>query len=256
MIQAIDRAARILASLQGARHLGISELAAALELPPSTVHGIVKSLQTHGLVAQEPHGNRYTLGPALLKLSNVYLDTLDVRARAMRWTRELSRRTGLATRLGVELFDEVIIIHHNSRPDGSEQMPETGLAIPAHASALGKVLLAYNPEMARGVLEGRTALRSLTGDTITSPAELAAQFPVILDRGIAMEVEEAVLGEAAIASPVADKSGAVVAAVAVVLPSSGLPAEDSLLNILRECARNISRELGAPGWPPSMETEQ
>ena len=147
-IQAIDRAAAVLSSLQGARHLGITELAAALDLPPSTVHGIVKSLQQHGLVAKEPNGQRYMLGPALLKLSNVYLDTLDVRARAMRWTRELARRTGLAVRLGAELFDEVIIIHHNRRPDGSQQMPETGLSIPAHASAMGKVLLAYDADYA------------------------------------------------------------------------------------------------------------
>ena len=77
MIQSIDRAAKILALLQGSRRMGISELAAALELPPSTVHGIVKSLQAHGLVAQQPSGNRYVLGPALLKLSSVYLDTLD-----------------------------------------------------------------------------------------------------------------------------------------------------------------------------------
>ncbi len=69
VIQAIDRAAKVLSSLQGARHLGITELAAALELPPSTVHGIVKSLQQHGLVAKERGSNRYMLGPALLKLS-------------------------------------------------------------------------------------------------------------------------------------------------------------------------------------------
>jgi len=79
MIQSIDRAARIMNLLQGARRLGISELAAALELPPSTVHGLVKSLQAHGLVAQEPNGNRYVLGPALLKLSKA-----AVRRRATR----------------------------------------------------------------------------------------------------------------------------------------------------------------------------
>ena len=145
MIQAIDRAARVLAALQGSRHLGITELGAILELPPSTVHGIVASLRDHGLVVKEPHGQRYMLGPTLLQLSNVYLDTLDVRARAMRWTGDLSERTGLAVRLGVEFFDQVIIIHHEPRPDGTRQMPETGVTIPAHASALGKVLLAYRP---------------------------------------------------------------------------------------------------------------
>jgi DNA-binding IclR family transcriptional regulator len=250
MIQAIDRAAKILSSLQGARHLGISELAAALELPPSTVHGIVKSLQQHGLVAKEPNGNRYMLGPALLKLSNVYLDTLDVRARGMRWTQELARRTGLSVRLGAELFDEVIIIHHNRRPDGSQQMLETGLTIPDHASSMGKILLAYDLNLAADL---PAQLRSLTGDTITDPAELRAQLVEVAERGLATEHDEAVLGESSVAAPVVDQSGAVIAAVAVVMPSSEFPPEESVLNDLRETARNISRELGATGWPPAPQ---
>jgi DNA-binding IclR family transcriptional regulator len=252
VIQAIDRAAKILSLLQGARHLGITELAVALGLPPSTVHGIVKSLQIHGLVAKEPSGNRYMLGPALLKLSNVYLDTLDVRARAMSWTRELARRTGLAVRLGAELFDEVIIIHHNPRPDGSQQMPETGLAIPAHASAMGKVLLAYNPQQADELFA--KTLRSLTAETIVDPAQLSLQFAQIAQRGLAMEEEEAVLGESSVAAPIADRSGTVIAAVAVVMPSSEWPPENDVLNVLRETARNISRELGAATWPPRVAT--
>lgn len=248
VIQAIDRAAKVLSSLQGARHLGITELSAELGLPVSTVHGIVKSLQGHGLVAQEPGGSRYLLGPALLKLSNVYLDTLDVRARAMRWTVELARRTGLSTRLGVQLFDEVIVIHHNERPDGSQQMPETGLSIPAHASAMGKVLLAYSPEYTSELL-GRT-LRSLTGATITDPAQLAMQLTSITEHAIATEEDEAVLGESSVAVPVVDTRGTVIAAVAVVVPTSEWPPESSVLNSLRETARNISRELGASTWPP------
>jgi len=250
LIQSIDRAAQVLSSLQGARHLGITELAVLLELPPSTVHGIVKSLQAHGLVAKEPNGKRYMLGPALLKLSNVYLDTLDVRARAMRWTQELARRTGLATRLGAELFDEVIVIHHNNRPDGSEQMPETGLAIPVHASALGKILLTYNADAADQLFE--SPLRSLTGDTITDPSKLILQFAQIAERGIATEEDEAVLGESSLAAPIADRYGSVIAAVSVVMPSSEWPPEDNVLNVLRETARNISRELGCISWPPPV----
>ncbi len=250
MIQAIDRAAKVLQSLQGARHLGISELAAALDLPPSTVHGIVKSLQEHGLVAKERGGQRYMLGPALVKLSNVYLDTLDVRARAMRWTRELSRRTGLAVRLGVELFDEVLVIHHNRRPDGSQQMLETGMTIPAHASAMGKVLLAFDDEYQSVVLS--RPLQSLTGDTITDPAQLTLALAGIVERGFATEEDEAVLGESSVAAPVADASGELVAAVAVVLPSTEWPPADGVLNDLRETARNISRELGAMSWPPRV----
>jgi DNA-binding IclR family transcriptional regulator len=252
MIQAIDRAARVLTALQGSRHLGISELGVILGLPPSTVHGIVKSLQAHGLVVKEPHGSRYMLGPALLKLSNVYLDTLDVRARALRWTGDLARRTGLAVRLGAELFDDVIIVHHEPRPDGSQQMPETGLTIPAHASALGKALLAYRPDYAEQVLG--SPLRSLTADTIVDEPALRAALDVVLSRGIATEEEEAVLGESSLAAPVADRSGLAVAAVGVVVPASDWPVPDAVTNDVRETARNISRELGAPRWPPLPES--
>ncbi|GAA1134490.1 IclR family transcriptional regulator [Microbacterium natoriense] len=250
MIQAIDRAAKVLELLQGARHLGITDLALALDLPPSTVHGIVKSLREHGLVAKERGGQRYMLGPTLLRLSNVYLDTLDVRARAMRWTQDLARRTGLSVRLGAPHFTDVLVIHHNLRPDDSQQMLETGVAIPAHASAMGKVLLAYDQGFQRDVFA--QPLRSLTGDTVTDVARLTLELPAIVERGSASETDEAVLGETSIAAPVADARGDIVAALAVVMPTAQAPASDAVLAALRETARNISRELGSTTWPPRV----
>ncbi len=249
MIQSIDRAAKIMNLLRGARRLGIGELAAALELPPSTVHGLVKSLQAHGFVAQERNGNRYALGPALVKLSSVYLDTLDVRAHSIRWMHDLSQRTGLATRLGAPLLHEVLVIHHDRRPDGSEQMPETGLTIPTHASALGKILLAYDDELAREVTG--SPLVELTAETVTDSASLASELASVRESALAYESEEAVVGESSIAAPVCGETGAVIAAVALVVPSMDMPVKDSVIHELRETARSISRVLGAPTWPPA-----
>ncbi len=246
MIQSIDRAARILNLLGGARRLGITELAAALELPPSTVHGLVKALQAHQLVVQEPGGNRYVLGPALLRLSSVYLDTLDVRSRSVRWMHELSHKTGFASRLGVELFGDVIVIHHDRRSDGSEQMPETGVTIPSHASALGKVLLAYNPEHARAVLSQE--LRPLTRDTITQENILREEFATVRRTKLGTEVEEALIGECSLAAPIVAATGDVVAAISIVIPSTEWPPSEADTGNLREAARNISRELGAGQW--------
>jgi DNA-binding IclR family transcriptional regulator len=65
---------------------------------------------------------------------------------------DLSHRTGLACRLGVAHNTDVLVIHHDRRPDGTEQMPETGITLPAHASALGKVLLAYDDDFRTEVL--------------------------------------------------------------------------------------------------------
>jgi len=248
VIQSVDRSIRILLALQGARRLSLSDLAARVDLPGSTVHGILRTLASHGMVEQEPGSLRYMLGPAVLRLSNVYLDSLEFRSRAQRWTEELARRTGAAVRAGVLLLDDVIIVHHEPRPDGSRQMPELGFVMPAHASALGKALLAFRLDDASRVLE-TPELRRMTGETVVDPHVLTQHLSEVARTGVATEHDEAVLGESSVAAPVFDTTGAAVGAVAVVLPSSEWPPSPGLHDDVREAARNISRELGAPGWP-------
>jgi DNA-binding IclR family transcriptional regulator len=249
VIQSVDRAIRVLTALQGARRMTLSELAARLELPPSTVHGIVRTLVGHGMVVQEHGSSRYQLGPAVLRLGNVYLDTLELRSKAIPWAEDLARRTGFAVRTGVLLLEDVVIIHHEPRPDGSRQMPEVGIVIPAHASALGKAMLAFlDDEDSRRVL-AVPQLRSMTGETVTSPQELRSQLREIALTGLATEEDEAVIGESALAGAVFDASGAVAGAIGVVVPSAGWPVDPKAHDAVREAARAISRELGASTWP-------
>jgi DNA-binding IclR family transcriptional regulator len=250
VIQSIDRAIRVLFALQGARRMTLSELASRLELPPSTVHGIVRTLVAQGMVVQEHGFGRYQLGPAVLRLGNVYLDTLELRSKAIPWAEDLARRTGYSVRTGVLLLDDVVIIHHEPRPDGSRQMPEVGIVIPAHASALGKAILAFDDDAASRMLAA-SALRSMTGETVTSPVELKEELADIGSTGLAREQEEAVLGECAIAGPVFDVSGAPVGAIGLVVPSANWPVDPTTSDAVRDAARAISRELGAMSWPPA-----
>ena len=250
VIQSIDRAIRVLFALQGARRMTLSELAGRLELPPSTVHGIVRTLVAQGMVVQEHGFGRYQLGPAVLRLGNVYLDTLELRSKAIPWAEDLARRTGCAVRTGVLLLDDVVIIHHEPRPDGSRQMPEVGIVIPAHASALGKAILAFDDEAASRILAA-APLRSMTGETITSPIDLKQQLADIGSTGLAREQEEAVLGECAIAGPVFDVSGAPIGAIGLVVPSTNWPVDPATSDAVRDAARSISKELGAMSWPPA-----
>lgn len=247
MIQSVDRAVRILLALQGARRLSLSDLASRVELPSSTVHGILQTLADHGMVEQESGSTRYMLGPAVLRLSSVYLDSLDFRSRALKWAEELSRRSGAAVRAGVLLADDVIIVHHEPRPDGSRQMPEVGFVIPSHASALGKALLAFRsdvPTAARGA-----QLRRMTGETIVEPRKLELELKEVLRNGVATEHDEALLGESGLAAPVFEASGVAVGAIGIVIPSSEWPPPAAVIDDVREAARNISRELGATSWP-------
>ncbi len=249
MIQSVDRAIRVLTALQGARRMSLSELATRLELAPSTTHGIVRTLVEHGMVVQERGSSRYQLGPAVLRLGNVYLDTLELRSKTIPWAEDLARRTGLAVRTGVLLIDDVVIIHHEPRPDGSRQMPEVGIVIPVHASALGKAMLAFLPDDEERVVGSEATLRSMTGETLTSPKDLAKQLTEVRSTGIAVEQDEAVIGESALASPVFDSAGTV-GAIGVVIPTGGAAALHDARDIVRETARALSRELGAESWPP------
>jgi DNA-binding IclR family transcriptional regulator len=249
VIQSVDRAIRVLTALQGARRMSLSELAARLELAPSTTHGIVRSLVEHGMVVQERGSSRYQLGPAVLRLGNVYLDTLELRSKAIPWAEDLARRSGLAVRTGVLLIDDVVIIHHEPRPDGSRQMPEVGIVIPVHASALGKAMLAFLAEEEKRVLTSED-LRSMTGETVTSAEVLRDQLDEVRTSLVAVEQDEAVLGESSIASPVFDSYGEAVGAIGVVMPSSADISKPETRDVVRETARAVSRELGATAWPP------
>lgn len=244
MIQAVDRALRILTVLQGGRRMSLGEIATAIDLAPSTVHGLVRTLLAHGMVQQEIDSGRYRLGPATLRLGNVYLDTLELRSRVAIWTEGLARRTGCAVRTGVLLFDEVVVVAHEPRPDGTRQMPEVGIVIPAHASALGKALLAFQPDF-----KAEGELRSMTGETITDPATLNDQLDEIRSTGIATETEEAVLGECATAAPIFEATGEAAGAIGLVVPAGRWPLSPDAVDALRDTARTVSRELGAPVWP-------
>lgn len=247
MIQSVDRAIRILGALQGARRLSLGEIATQLELPPSTTHGIIKTLVHHGMVEQDPDSSRYQLGPAVLLLGNVYLDTLELRSRSTQWAEELTRRTGYAVRVGVLLDTDTVIIHHVPRPDGTRQMPEVGIVVPAHACAIGKALLAHRPRRTEKLLASGP-LRNMTGETIVDPQALRKELDEVAEIGIATEKDEAVLGDAGLGAPIYGPTGKVIGAIEIVMPSTEWPIAESSVVALRETARNISRELGAPAF--------
>ncbi|MDQ3113862.1 MAG: IclR family transcriptional regulator [Actinomycetota bacterium] len=249
MIQSIDRAIRILNLLQGSRRMSLSEIAGQLELPPSTVHGILKTLVVHGMVGQEAAAGRYRLGPTVLRLGSVFLETLELRARALAWSEDLAQRTGFAVRAGVLSLGDVVIIHHEPRPDGTRQVPEVGIVIPAHVSALGKAVLAYDRAAADEMLSRPDALFAMTGETVTDRRTFRRRLRETQRSGLATEVEEAVLGECSAAAPIFQSCGEIVGAMGIVVPASEWPVPPAALDALRAAARAVSRELGAATWP-------
>lgn len=250
MIQSVDRAARILKELSGgSRRFGVSELSSSLGLAKGTVHGLLRTLLEHGLVEQDPETDKYQLGPALLELSSGYLDLNQLRSRSLAWSELLATKADEAVRVGTPHANGILVVHHVFRPDSSLQILEVGAVLPLHATALGKAVLAYLPDAARDEVIVR-GLPKLTGRTLSTAAALRRDLREVRERRYAVEIEEAILGEAGIAAPIFDRSGAVVGAVSVVGPQERLVERNrNLAESVIEAARGISRDLGSAGWP-------
>jgi DNA-binding IclR family transcriptional regulator len=251
-IQSVDRAARILKLLaSGPRRLGVSEIAHRLGLARPTVHGLLQTLQSHGFVEQDRDSDKYQLGAGLLHLGNSYLDLNELRGRSIVHAERLAQRTGASVRVGVLHGPAVVVVHHVFRPDDAFQVLEVGAQLPAHASALGKALLAYGED---GLVDDLLAepLAKLTRRTLTTGAALRKELDAVRDRGVAKERDEAVLGEASLAAPIFDHAGHAVGAIGVVGDTDAiLPRAPSreLTGAVVDAARGISRELGSPRWP-------
>ncbi|MBF6332477.1 IclR family transcriptional regulator [Nocardia transvalensis] len=248
-IQSIERAAAVLRLLaRGSGPLGVGEIAAALGLAKPTAHGILRTLAGVGFVDQDPASGKYRLGAALLGLGSGYLDTNELRSRAINWADALAARTGESVRIAARVDDDVVVIHHVFRPDNTEQALEVGELLPPHATALGKVLLAYDAELAAAVRARAPA--ALTRRTLVDPAELGRDLAKVRRSGWAGEAAEFRPGVAGIAAPIRARGGLVVGAIGITGPldrlcDPQLRHRSAMVGQVREAASAVSRDLGA-----------
>ena len=196
--------------------------------------------------------SRYGVGtPA----GNAFLDNHELRARSLLWAESLASRVGEAVRVGVLNGRRVLIVHHVFRPDNSVQILEVGASIPWHACALGKAMAAYLEAEQRSELLDEDLAR-LTGKTVCDPTALDRELDHVLSsegsdelrRGVALEDQEAIVGEAEIAATVFDHGGAPVGAIGVAGPVERLLSDGPSPHVVaavRETARSLSREMGA-----------
>lgn len=249
MVQSVHRAVQILRELaSGGPRLGVTELADRLGVAKPTVHALLRTLEIEGLVGQDRDSSKYQLGPNLVQLGNAYLDTHELRTRSLTWADALANRTKEAVWVGVLTGDHVLIVHHAFRPEGAVQILEVGASIPWNTCALGKAIVASSSaDVCARLLAGE--LTVLTSASMADRKALAGHLEEVLKAGYALEDQESAIGDAGIASPVFDRSGEVAGAIGVVGPVERMLGESTrqeLAVAVREIARNLSRDLGAP----------
>ncbi|MGF1470606.1 MAG: IclR family transcriptional regulator [Rubrobacteraceae bacterium] len=250
-VQSVDRAITVMELLSSQGWSGVTEVANELNIHKSTAYRLLATLRDRGLVEQDNATEKYRLGFGVVLLASTVTADLDI----VRYARPICERLSdeLEETVTVTALEgaEAVIIHQSISTSSMMAVDWSGWHSPLHASAAGKVLLAYMPEERRQHIL-RKPLESLTENTVTDRAVLQAQLQEIREIGYGYIDEELEVGMTAVGAPIQTADGKVIAAVAVSGPVFRLPAEQvpETAELVKQAAEEISRSLGFYGDPP------
>jgi IclR family acetate operon transcriptional repressor len=236
----VARALTLLDQLAGSETgLGVNELARRIGVNPSTASRLLSTLESAGMVQRDGQGP-YRLGLQLVTLADRVLSRLDLQALARPVLIELMQGTGETATLSVPGEREAITV--DSIPSRSSVISMARLGRPsiAHATAVGKVMLAFGG----GALPPVRDLVALTDRTITDPGALALEVAAVRERGYGTVFGEREQDVNAIAAPVFDNTGALAAILGIQGPGNRLEDPARLLDTLRHGASALTRALG------------
>ena len=245
-VRSVDRAAALLLALgESSGEAGVTELARRLGLHKSTASRLLATLEKRGLVEQDEESGKYRLGLIVIRLAERAEQTLDLRAIAMPELDRLARCTRETTGIGVMDGDSMVTVAQADGPNLVAMGDWTGRSAPLHSVAAGKVLLASMPE--REILRlVRRGLAPCTDKTITQLEPLLEELARVRRRGFATAFGEFDPSLNAVAAPVHDARGHVIAALDVWGPGYRVTPRrvPELVQAAREAAAAVSVRLG------------
>ncbi|MFV2101047.1 IclR family transcriptional regulator [Micromonospora sp. LOL_024] len=213
----------------------LGDLAHALGIPKSSLHGLLRTLTGRGWVQADETGTRFRLGLRALRVGAAYLDGDDRVGLLAGVLDELSRRFGEAVHLGRLDGDQVVYLAKRESVHRLRLYSAIGRRLPAHATALGKALLAAHSDQEVDELLSWPPPR-LTPHTITDRDALHAALATVRATGYAVDREENTEGIVCVAMAVPLATPAV-DAVSVSVPVTRLrpELEASIVTALRDC---------------------
>lgn len=245
LVQSVDRAVTVLEILGRDGAVGVSELARRMDIHKSTVSRLLATLERRGIVEQQADGVQYGLGVGLVRLARTVTEDLDVVALARPVAEELSRATGETVNLSLLQDGEVVNVDEINLSDSVLSVTWLGRHTTLHNTANGKVFLAHLDEAEVDRVLG-AELEASTEHTVTDPAELRRQLEEIRRSGHAWQYEELEAGLSAVAAPVRDAGGAILATISVAGPSFRMSTDrvPEITRLTVQAAERISRKLG------------
>jgi IclR family transcriptional regulator, pca regulon regulatory protein len=249
--QSLERGLAILSCFTPKRPvLGIADIADELGMSRSTTHRYVITLLALGYLEQGA-SRKYRLGLRVTDLGMSALNSTGLREHAHPYLEELRQRSSYTVSLAVLDGPEILYIDRvRSFRRGQGQANgdvTTGSRLPAHSTAMGKLLLANLPEADQRELIASMKLTKSAPNTITGKKALRDELDEVLDANFAVDDEELARDLYSIAAPVRNDRRDVVAAVDIAAPSSMISLGelvDALGPHLISTADRISARLG------------
>lgn len=245
-VQSVRRAIQLLRAFGPTRpELGVSELSRLTGLHKTTVYRLLVTLEEEGLIKHIVGDDKYRLGPGLIRLGRIVLDSLDLGKQALPHMRALVQETDETAML--EIWDDgrTLVVASVDGRRLTHVVARPGNHLPAHGSSGGKLMLAFLPaeEVEKVVARG---LKQYTENTILDRDHLLAELENVRRSGVGYDRQEIDIGICAASAPIFDHRGEIAGALTVAGPTQRLNLEDDggLTRQLRETAARISRELG------------
>ncbi|MGI8736267.1 MAG: IclR family transcriptional regulator [Candidatus Eremiobacter antarcticus] len=247
LIHSLSRGAQILRLLADAADpLGVSDIAERLHVDPSTSYRLLVTLESHGLVQQEPDTKKYGVGFGVLELAFAMLRRLSVARLAEPHLASVAVKTGETTHLAVR--DGVLAVFVGRHTGEGILRVETaiGSSEPLYCTAVGKALLSDYSEAELRKLFGAQALERHTPQTVTTIDGLLLELDRVRRSGYAYDDEELHPGVRCLAAPIRDHRARIVAAFGLSTPATRMTREQipNLVGHICRAADDISVQLG------------
>lgn len=250
------RTLRVLEDLAQFGPSRLGEVAERTSWSKSTTHRFLRALTASGFVRQEMNGGPYQLTTRLIGLAGRLLESMDVRTEVRPVLQELARATGETVHLGILEDLEVVYVDKVEGGQAVRMASRIGLRGTCHSTALGKILLAAEPESEWERYVQKRGLARRTPRTITSPGNLFEELRRVRAQGYAIDNVENEDGIRCIAAPLRDHEGRTAAALSVSgWTLSMTPGRVSALqSLIVSAADAASRRLGH--WEQGGRPEQ
>ncbi|WP_328885234.1 IclR family transcriptional regulator [Streptomyces sp. NBC_00316] len=251
IVPAVTRALDILELfLSGDGTYSAPEVTQKLQLPRTTVHELLTTLAARNYLVPVPgQPGRYRLGVRTYQLGSRYAEELDVAAEGQQVAREVAETCDETVHVALLEHTDVIYIAKVDSTHAVRMVSAAGRRLPAHCTAVGKMLLAsLLPAELDSRIDGRE-LVAMTPDSITDPDALREALDSIRNRGMATEHRESNPDVSCVAAPVRDSTGQVVAALSISVPMIRWTdeRETELAELAAKGAADLSVRLGHRG---------